>query len=375
MRLRFIPLALAAIAVGGAAFYAYRTNADAQIPAPQGRAPYLQNVTPTEATVVWQTKERMPTQISWGTPDGPWQTVRGTTPSTSHSFRLNGLQPNTTYRYQVAGAAAQGQLVTAPRPNSATRFRFAAWGDSGSGEAGQLGLVPQLTKFAPAFTVHTGDLIYPRGAWRDYDPKFFSVYAPLLRDSPFYGSLGNHDNITQKGAPWLANFEFPRNGPQGITPERNYSFRWGNAQFWILDGNTTGAEMRVIASWLRRGIDESRATWKFAVFHQPPYSSGLHGGYGVVKKYYSPVLENGIDVVLNGHDHHYERFSKKGTATYIVTGAGGAVRYPKKHDEPDSVFYDNKNWSFSAFTIEGNYLKAQQIASSGTVLDEWRLSK
>ena len=303
------------------------------------------------------------------------KTVRGKTGSTSHLFRLNGLEPNTTYHYQVAGNAAQGQFVTAPAPNSATRFKFAAWGDSGSGEAGQLNLAPKLIGFQPAFTVHTGDLIYPRGAWSDYDPKFFSVYAPLLRDSPFYGSLGNHDNLTQKGAPWLANFEFPRNGPKGVTPERNYSFVWGNAQFWILDGNTTGAEMRVIASWLRRGIDNSKATWKFAVFHQPPYSSGLHGGYDVVKKYYSPVLEDGIDVVLNGHDHDYERFAKKGTATYIVTGAGGAVRYPKKHDEPDSVFYDNENWSFSAFTIEGKYLKAQQIAASGTVLDEWRLSK
>ncbi len=367
--MHFRPVALPALAIA----IAFGGCANAQ--APLDRAPYLQNVTPREATVVWQTKNAVPTQISWEAIGQTPKTVRGTKASTSHSFRLNGLEPSTTYRYRVAGNAARGQFTTAPPLNATTRFRFAAWGDSGSGEAGQLNLAPQLIKFAPAFTVHTGDLIYPRGAWRDYDPKFFSVYAPLLRDSPFYGSLGNHDNITQRGAPWLANFHFPRNGPQGIVPERNYSFSWGNAQFWILDGNTTGAEMRVIAAWLKRGIADSKATWKFAVFHQPPYSSGLHGGYDVVKKYYSPVLENGIDVVLNGHDHDYERFKKKGSATYIVTGAGGAGRYPKRHNEPDSVFYDNDNWSFSAFVIEGKYLKAQQIASSGTVLDEWRLSK
>ena len=375
MRFRFVPLIAVAVAIGSAAIYVYRGFADAQIPAPLDRSPYLQNVTPTEATLIWQTKAKVPTQISWGVFGGALKTVRGQGALTTHRFRLSGLKPNTIYRYQVAGNAARGQFTTAPAPNSTARFRFAAWGDSGSGEAGQLDLAPQLTKFAPAFAVHTGDLIYPRGAWSDYDPKFFAVYAPLLRGAPFYGSLGNHDNLTQKGAPWLANFEFPRNGPPGITPERNYSFSWGNAQFWVLDGNTTGAEMKIIAAWLRDGIRASKATWRFAVFHQPPYSSGLHGGYGVVKKYYAPVLESGIDVVLNGHDHDYERFARKGSATYIVTGAGGAVRYPKKHSEPGSVFYDNKNWSFSAFTIEGKHLKAQQIASSGTVLDEWRLSK
>ncbi len=374
MRFRPILFPLTAIVIVGGAFV-YRGCADETLPAPLDRAPYLQNVTPRQATVIWQTKDAVPTQISWGLPGKTPRTVRGKTAATAHSFRLNNLEPNTTYRYRVTGNAAPGQFTTAPPPNSSTRFRFAAWGDSGSGEAGQLNLAPQLIKYQPAFTVHTGDLIYPRGAWSDYDPKFFGVYAPLLRDSPFYGSLGNHDNVTQKGAPWLANFQFPRNGPKGITPERNYSFVWGNAQFWILDGNTTGAEMRVIADWLRKSITQSKATWKFAVFHQPPYSSGLHGGTNVVKKYYSPVLENGIDVVLNGHDHDYERFAPKGTATYIVTGAGGAVRYPKKHDEPDSVFYDNQNWSFSAFTIEGKFLKAQQIATSGTILDEWRLSK
>ena len=58
-------------------------------------------------------------------------------------------------------------------------------------------------------------------------------------------------------------------------------------------------------------------------------------------------------MVLNGHDHDYERFASKGAATYIVTGAGGAVRYPKTHSAPGSVFFDNKNWSFSAFVVDG----------------------
>ena len=370
--LRGLWLGCGLFAVVGAVF-AYRVIAANAPPVPLDRAPYLQNVTTGEATVLWQTKTAAPTQIEWGEVGAPLRLVRGTKNATSHAFRLNGLKADTRYRYRVAGHASESQFTTAPA--QATRFRFAAWGDSGSGEAGQKQLALQIARFDPAFLVHTGDLIYPRGAWRDYDPKFFSIYAPLLRSAPFYGSIGNHDNLTQKAAPWLANFVLPRNGPRGVTPERNYSFVWGNAQFWILDGNTTGTEMKRIAAWLREGIRESRATWKFAVFHQPPYSSGLHGGYNVVKKYYAPVLEDGIDIVLNGHDHTYERFAPKGTATYIVTGAGGAVRYPRRHNAPGSVFFNNKHWSFSAFTIDGAHLKAQQIAASGTVLDEWRLSK
>ena len=221
-----------------------RGCAAAEKPAPLDRAPYLQNVTPRDATVLWQTKAATRTEISWGLPGArAAHTATADHATNAHSFRLTGLQPNTVYRYQIAGNAG-GTFTTAPAPNSSARFRFAAWGDSGSGEAGQLNLVPQLEKFKPQFLVHTGDLIYPRGAWSDYDPKFFRVYAPLLRDAPFYGCIGNHDNLTQRAAPWLANFDLPRNGPRGITPERNYSFVWGNAQFWVLDGNTTGAQMK-----------------------------------------------------------------------------------------------------------------------------------
>lgn len=339
------------------------------------RAPYLQNVTSTEATVLWQTKTAAPAQISWGLPGArAWKSLELVAASV-HRARLTALKPNTLYRYQIAGSGAQGQFTTAPQISQTTRFRFAAWGDSGVGEAGQKQLAARITKDAPAFLVHTGDLVYPRGAWSDYDPKFFQIYAPILKDAPFYGCIGNHDNLTQKAAPWLANFELPRNGPRGPMPERNYSFRWGNAQFWVLDGNATGAEMKTIAAWLRAGIGQSGATWKFAVFHQPPYSSGLHGGYSATRKYYAPVLESGIDVVLSGHDHDYERFAPKGSATYIVTGAGGAPRYPKSHPDATSAFYDNKNWSFSAFTVDGSHLKCQQIAASGKVLDEWRLAK
>jgi len=74
-------------------------------------------------------------------------------------------------------------------------------------------------------------------------------------------------------------------------------------------------------------LARSAARWKVAVFHQPAYSCGTHGSSPEVQREWVRLFQrSGVDLVLNGHDHDYQRFAPIGGVTYVVTG-GGAELY------------------------------------------------
>jgi predicted phosphodiesterase len=297
---------------------------------------------------------------------------------TQHVITLTGLKPATRYRYRVG---SNGRLlrdaVFQTDKLAGQPFSVAVWGDSGVGNAAQKKLAAQLEKNNPDLLVHTGDLIYPRGAYRHFDPYFFSVYQSTLKRVPFYGSLGNHDVITKNGRPFLDNFVLPRNGPAGVEAERNYAYQYADALWVVIDSNHRSSTLRdKVVPWLEQTAKRSRAIWKFAVFHHPPFSSGLHGDEMKTKEILVPALTRAkFDVVFNGHDHAYERFKPQNGVTYIVTGAGGAERYPRRKTRDITAFFDNKNVSFTRLDINKRTLRGRQITAEGRVLEEWRLQK
>ncbi|MBV9863751.1 MAG: metallophosphoesterase [Abitibacteriaceae bacterium] len=346
------------------------------------RAPYIQWTTPTSAYLVWNTDKPSSSAVEVMSPlvrpIGQRRVVTAPARVVQHIIKLSGLKPGTTYSYQVSSDGVvlkSGQFQTAKLPSQP--FHFAVWGDSGAGSTGQKRLAVQIEKDHPDFLVHTGDLIYEHGEASKYDPNFFRIYAPILARVPFYGCLGNHDTDTRNGQPFFDNFVLPRNGPPGLTPERNYSFDYASAHFVVLDTNQSEETLRrVVAPWLENDLRRSRALWKFAVFHQPVYSSGPHGDEPCCKRVLAPIFSRQkVDVVFNGHDHDYERFKPQGGVVYIVTGEGGANRYKRKSVRPITAFYSNSDWSFTRIAINGRTLQGQQISTTGAVIDRWSLHK
>jgi predicted phosphodiesterase len=344
------------------------------------REPYIQSTSTTSVTIVWNTDKPASTLLEYrleGTTK--WQKpVIKSQPVRQHLVKLTGLKPASRYRYRVGSNGrllSEAVFQTNKLPGQA--FVVAVWGDSGVGDKNQRRLAAQIEKNKPDLLVHTGDLIYNRGEWRNFDPNFFSIYQSTLKRVPFYGTLGNHDVRTQNGRPFLENFVLPRNGPQGVEPERNYAFDYADAHWVVIDTNQSTSTLRErIVPWLEQDLKRSRAKWKFAVFHHPPFSSGPHGDEKSVKRTLVPVFSRlGVDVVLNGHDHSYERFKPQNGVLYIVTGAGGAERYARRTKRDISAFFDNKNWSFTRLDINQSTLRARQISSEGRVIDEWRLQK
>lgn len=348
--------------------------------------PMLQAVGPNTFTVVWRTSLDEPGQIVVLHGDET-RTVPAAVSDGQYVARVEGLEPNTVYDYVVrrvstsgkASKLAQGTAQTAKSAD--LPFRFLVFGDSGEGSRSQKTLGRQMLLQKPDLILHTGDLVYPAGESEDFRDEFFAPYAELLRSTPFYPSLGNHDVRTEDGAALLRAFVLPENGPDSLPPERNYYFDYGNARFIALDSTRDSQQLRqVIAPWLARVLDEADTTWKFAFFHHPPYTNSRHRADEKLQRTIVPILEKGgVDVVFCGHNHIYERTEpiREGRIAadgivYVVTGAGGAREYAER-DEPIGYIdsYDDEALSFTVVDIDGSTFHLRQIDIHGQVVDDW----
>jgi hypothetical protein len=209
--------------------------------------------------------------------------------------------------------------------------RFAIIGDYGSAPE-QAGPVSDLVKSArPDFIITLGDNNYPSGAAETIDQnigRFYSEFifpyvgrhGPGARENRFFPSLGNHDWYTAGARPYLDYFTLPGN-------ERYYDFVRGDVHFFAIDSDPSepdGIEATSKqASWLKATLATSRSPWRIVYMHHPPFSSGRHGSEAVLQW---PYREWGADLVLAGHDHHYENLLIGGV-TYLINGLGGRRQY------------------------------------------------
>jgi 3',5'-cyclic AMP phosphodiesterase CpdA len=80
--------------------------------------------------------------------------------------------------------------------------------------------------------------------------------------------------------------------------------------------------------WLARALATSRARWKVAVFHHPAYTCAGYFGSVSVRRAWAPLFErHGVQLVLSGHDHNYQRFAPRRGVTYVVHGGGAGRLY------------------------------------------------
>jgi 3',5'-cyclic AMP phosphodiesterase CpdA len=209
---------------------------------------------------------------------------------------------------------------TAPSPTDERSIKFLAFGDSGGGGSDQLALRDQMLDFPFEMMIHTGDVAYEDGSLKQFEDNVFGVYAELFKNIPFFPASGNHDYGTLDGAPFRDVFALP-----GGDAEEWYSYDWGRIHFVALD---TEADYKTQAEWLDEDLAASKLPWKIVYMHRPPYSSGNHGSDTSLRRVLAPVLEkHGVQLVLTGHDHHYERTTPQNGVTYVVTGGGGRGTY------------------------------------------------
>ena len=340
------------------------------------RKPYLQRVTPDGAWLLWTTSSATSATVTaWDSANGHKihfdAEVDVSAPidgGRQMVARLTALQPARIYCYEVHDAS--GVLAEAAgfrtAPPSASTVRFVALGDLGQKGVDQLAVLEQLQRVPFELVLMAGDLAYEDGRLEQYEEYFFGVYAPVARKVPLMVASGNHDYNTNDAAAFRQVFALFENGG-----ERWYSFDWGPMHVAVLDTELMGADQ---VEWLERDLSVATAPWKIAMMHRPPYSSGAHGSDEDVQQQFVPILErHGVQLVLAGHDHHYERTHSLNGVTYIVTGAGGVGT--RAVDRSAFTAFSERVSHFIHVTIEDQALTMRAIDASGMDFDSLKLTR
>ena len=190
-------------------------------------------------------------------------------------------------------------------------------------------------------TVFTlGDNAYAHGSRENfsdcYEPTW-GRHKGRTRPAP-----GNHEYETPGAGPYFEYFG-PNAGPAGLG---YYSFDVGSWHAISLNSNVSTGSTSTQAAWLRAELANhppSRCT--VAYWHHPLFSSGPNGDQAHMRDIWRILYEAGVDLVLSGHDHLYERFAPQDPdgrpdpargIRQITAGTGGAALYPSGAPRPNS---------------------------------------
>jgi 3',5'-cyclic AMP phosphodiesterase CpdA len=255
-----------------------------------------------------------------------------------------------------------------PLPQGPVVSGFIAFGDFGGGAA-QLAVAGAMDRWAAAHRVDalvtTGDNVYPTGEPSLYKSELDDPYRALRATRPLWIALGNHDVGAGHGAAMLAHLGLPALPYEKTLP---------NVQLLFLDANHPDAAQ---ASWLDAALAKPGPPFRIVVFHQPAWSCGLHGSTPDVDRFWVPVIEkHRVSLVLNGHDHDYERFTSGAGVTYVVTGGGGQNLYPlvpcagtPKEDAQAQKHH------FTGVEVTSGTLAMTAIGTDGGVIDRTVLTR
>lgn len=207
-----------------------------------------------------------------------------------------------------------------PLPNKDGSFKFGVLGDFGTGDRSQYQLADEMAKLHGRFkyelVVLVGDNLYGSERPQDFKAKFELPYKPLLDAGvKFYASLGNHDSRQQR---FYKLFNMEGKFYYTFNPKPD-------VRFFALDSTYLEPEQ---VEWLEKDLKASISDWKIVFFHHPLYSSGdRHGSDLRLREVLEPLfVKYNVSVVLNGHDHFYERVKPQKEIAYFVVGSGGKLR-------------------------------------------------
>jgi predicted MPP superfamily phosphohydrolase len=259
--------------------------------------------------------------------------------------------------------ASAAQAVTLP--NQSSSLKFAVLGDFGTGERPEYELAAQMATLLAGFklelVVLVGDNLYGAERPQDFTRKFEAPYKPLLDAGvKFYASLGNHDARTQRDYKTF-----------NMGGKLYYSFKAPKekVRFFMLDSTYPVPEQ---IDWLDQELKASSDDWKIVVFHHPLYSSGgRHGSDLKLRETLEPLfVKYNVSVVLNGHDHFYERIKPQQGIVYFVVGSGGqlAVGDIDKNSNITAKGFDTDQ-AFMAVEIAGDKMYFNAISRQGQVVD------
>ena len=399
------------------------------------RGPYLTIATSNSITIQWRTSTSVGSEVKYGLSSAALTNIASNANvSTEHSITIGGLVTNTKYYYSIgqSGTILQGDIsnffFTAPQNGSTQALKFWVTGDFGNGSATQLAVRNSFTTNTSGQNVNgwlwLGDNAYNNGTDAEYQSKVFDVYTSIFKSLPVFPAPGNHDYAQsgyQSSAAMGTNFPYFSIFALPVTSgtEKYYSSNYGNVHFISLDSygsyNTVGSLMY---NWLQNDLSSNTQQWTIVYFHHPPYSKGSHDSDTEIemvnmRNNIVPLLESfGVDLVLSGHSHNYERSfflknqtgpetafnsgiypagnvvqsgagpyiktSRTGNGTvYIVCGVSGQANGTTTPGYPHNAMYKSISTSNGSLILDinGNTLTCKYLNSTGVIDDQFSIQK
>jgi hypothetical protein len=293
------------------------------------RGPYLQSGTPNSVVVRWRTDIATDSRVCYGTVQGTLtDCANDPTPKTEHEVTLTGLSADTRYYYSVGNAAgviagndANHFFITHPPAGVSKPTRIWVLGDAGTATSGQAAVRNAYYSFTGSrhtdLWLMLGDNAYTSGTDAQFQTAVFNMYPDMLRKSVLWSTRGNHETTDASGSVYYNIHTFPTGGEAGGEPsgsEAYYSWDYGNIHFVCLDSfGSSRSASGPMANWLAADLAANTQPWTIALWHHPPYSKGSHNSDSEIqliemRQNFLPALEDaGVDLVLSGHSHSYER--------------------------------------------------------------------
>lgn len=406
------------------------------------RGPYLQLPTPNSMVIRWRTDSPVGGIVRYG-PSLSSLTNLSTHAGqlTDHVVELTRLVPGTRYFYSIGwgkdgwfSPSTNSYSFTTPPPVGTEKpTRIWVVGDPGTANAGQFRVRDAFYRWTgprtPDLWLMLGDNAYPSGTDAEYGRAVFDAYSWILSQTPLWPTLGNHDaqsanSPTQSGV-YYDVFTLPTLGQCGglaSGTEAYYSFDYADIHFICLDSQDTDRSKEgSMAAWLRADLESTARNWVVCYFHHPPYTKGSHDSDSTkdsgarmseMRENILPILEQGgVDLVLTGHSHSYERsflidghygtsasfgttmvknrgngrvdgngsYHKlpgsmpHGGAIYVVAGSSGQISGgPLNHP---AMFLSLNQLGSLVLDVNGSVLDAKFLNDSGEVLDYFTVQK
>ena len=295
--------------------------------------------------------------------------------------KLSNLKPGTTYEYVVGDKADwkdASAFNTAAHDNS---YSFIWFGDTHfSPKFGEILHLSYEKHPDAAFYSIVGDLVSD-GLFRNQWDDLFEYSRGVMNNIPLMAVPGNHDNRAGLGAQLFRDqFSYPLNAPDDIPTEQTYSFTYKNTLFLMIDATSP---MEPQTPWIEKQLAESKATWKIAMFHFPPYN--WEEPYPDIQKAWVPLFDKyHVDMVFGGHIHYYMRSKpmkggqvvssyKDGTA-YIIS-VGIPNREHEMTSEPYAVLRNSTGHLYQYVKVEGTKLRSETYDNQNKLIDSFELTK
>lgn len=227
-----------------------------------------------------------------------------------HEAKLTGLKPNLMYAYRVGDGNHWSEwLQFRTASDQADPFTFVYFGDAQNDVRSMWSrVVREANQHAPrsAFMLHAGDLINRKDNDAEWG-EWFSAGGWLNGMIPSIATPGNHEynKPISLSKHWRPSFSFPMNGPAGLE-ETTYWLDYQGVRIISLNSNE---QIEKQTEWLETVLSGAdRPKWTIVTFHHPVFSAAKERDNPTIRNEWRPLLEEqGVDLVLQGHDHAYAR--------------------------------------------------------------------